>query len=372
MPKIQSVKTKKIGIICAFLLNISLGVFSEELIHEEFGWGIHIPSGWGIFEMDETVVTFSNPTGEAFIQVYTFDGSVYLTSEAILGLIEQGFGAQLEIAPIDYKRPSQFATNLGDVSLGYLLIEQSTFPVEGYALAFNEDHQDVLVFAFGKLDLFLAYADLLISSLDSFIPSVSDFQVPGAFSQFLSESSPSFQDIIDREARILQSYGEAPLEIKMDAWRRFYQIIYRDSFMSLANLADEIDRNYMGLGIPKHLYAQQLLSDLQSFEFIRTGNLADLAPPIVCYNTQTGDCDSLALLYMGILEHWGIKSILMISDIHKHAMVGVDVVGEGAKFTLNGKSYLVAELTEEVSLGMIAAEMADPADWFGFDLQFSP
>ena len=55
----------------------------------------------------------------------------------------------------------------------------------------------------------------------------------------------------------------------------------------------------------------------------------------------------------------------MVSLRHAHALVGVDVEGPGARFPYRERQYLVAELTDDVDIGMIAASMADPADWLG-------
>jgi hypothetical protein len=41
----------------------------------------------------------------------------------------------------------------------------------------------------------------------------------------------------------------------------------------------------------------------------------------------------------------------------------VDVAGEGARFEFEGTRYLLAEFTEEVDLGMIPRNMADPSKW---------
>jgi hypothetical protein len=44
-------------------------------------------------------------------------------------------------------------------------------------------------------------------------------------------------------------------------------------------------------------------------------------------------------------------------------MAAADVPGNGARMPHGGTSYLVAETTGSVGMGMIAADMADPAYW---------
>ena len=58
----------------------------------------------------------------------------------------------------------------------------------------------------------------------------------------------------------------------------------------------------------------------------------------------------------------------MVSREFGHALVGVDVPGEGARFPFQNREWLVAELTAEVPIGMIAQEMSEIAGWIGIKL----
>ena len=44
-------------------------------------------------------------------------------------------------------------------------------------------------------------------------------------------------------------------------------------------------------------------------------------------------------------------------------MAALDIPGEGARIEFEGKSYLVAELTDQVGIGLINKTMADPTQW---------
>ena len=77
-----------------------------------------------------------------------------------------------------------------------------------------------------------------------------------------------------------------------------------------------------------------------------------------------GDCDSKSLLYMALLERLGIGSVLMISDAHAHAMVGVEVrTGRDDAFVLRGREYAWAETTALLPLGLRSPELRSPDDW---------
>ncbi|MDY0111242.1 MAG: hypothetical protein RBT60_15045, partial [Candidatus Krumholzibacteria bacterium] len=56
-------------------------------------------------------------------------------------------------------------------------------------------------------------------------------------------------------------------------------------------------------------------------------------------------------------------AILLVSAEYSHAMAGVDVPGDGARYIHDGKGYLTAELTDRVGMGLVGANVADPAKW---------
>jgi transglutaminase-like putative cysteine protease len=166
---------------------------------------------------------------------------------------------------------------------------------------------------------------------------------------------------LEREARVLAIYTPEDT----DAWQRFYRILYRDSYRKV----DSLFRSLIMAGVsPRQdpvLTAKDLLAWIQGFSYARTGGLEDLSTPLDSLYNGAGDCDSLGLLYVILLKHYGIDAILMVSGTYSHAMAAVDVEAPGARFEWQDKKYLVAETTYEVDLGLIAADMADPAAWMG-------
>ena len=165
--------------------------------------------------------------------------------------------------------------------------------------------------------------------------------------------------VTEREARILSAAGSVA------AWRRFFRIIYRDSLNGLTPLIEELHRRYSPRPEPqeRRLIAEELLSWLQGFEYRRSGTLSDFLDPVQVLVSSSGDCDSLGLLYVLLLHSFEIDAILLVSEAYSHAMPAADLPGEGARFMVEGTGYLVAEMTEKVALGLIAADMADPSGW---------
>ena len=51
------------------------------------------------------------------------------------------------------------------------------------------------------------------------------------------------EGLVDRESRILEPYGALDEEVAHDAWRRYFRQIYRDNYMRLAPVAEEVERS---------------------------------------------------------------------------------------------------------------------------------
>jgi hypothetical protein len=171
--------------------------------------------------------------------------------------------------------------------------------------------------------------------------------------------------LVEREARVLAPYGALDEETAYDAWRRYFRQIYRDNFMRLESVALEIEDILEERDVSRDQYPEEILDWLQGFQFSRAGGLSDFMPPILCLSTSAGDCDSLAMTYVIILHHLGFDAIMMASNRYDHALAAVDVAGQGARYTYEGRDWLIAELTADVEIGQIRADIADPSGWIG-------
>lgn len=242
------------------------------------------------------------------------------------------------------------------------------------------------------------YEPMMISCLDAVFTSRQSFFEPGPMIQavypkegavkkeilfkgkklsvyFDRSDSEANQAVIDREFALLTRYLNSPLQQK--AWQRYYRMIYRDSLARCRHLSLMLEKELIevdkGGKLPSaETVAAALLEWMQDFTYTRDENGADfLNIPAVCTD-RSGDCDSRALLMSVILQHFNIDSILMIAPEQKHAVAAVDCTGDGARFTHNGKRYLIAETTAKVALGQIAQDLADPRLWFAVDWYIPP
>ena len=375
----------------------------------EYQYVVDIPAGWEILDAQQPqIVSFTDPNRVAVFQILAFPGNQFATVEEIDRYIREQFSAQGDAAPYQYLGdPAMFADYQFDTG---------SFIVRGYMTFLNRDEFDFAVMTYVPEDYYQEYHDLILSAVDSFSPSVPSRTRPGPVSQFFSNgleaaaeqaagdgataegrltlpagtdyqlpatlTSPDIQEahqvLIEREARVLSAYAptegatprpdpDTPPEW-VTAWRRYFRMIYRDSFDRLQPVAEALFQDLVMAGVPREDMPAHILEWLQTAEYARTRSLSDLMSPALCLVSFSGDCDSLGLTYAILLNHLGFDAILMVSIEYAHALVGVDVPGEGARFPFEDRQWLVAELTEEVGIGMIAQDMSDIGGWIGVEL----
>jgi hypothetical protein len=207
------------------------------------------------------------------------------------------------------------------------------------------------------------------------------------------------QDLVEREYRVLSAYASAP-ELLDAAVARFYRMVFRDAAPSLDALALDLSAAWetgawagtprsptlaqpripapglggtavtgprFGASAEPRAYAEALLSWVQGFRYERDPAGSDVVNPISAAFEGRGDCDSRALVMAILLRRENIRSILMVSLEHEHALAAVDAPGPGARFPFGKRLWLVAETTATVGIGRIDASQADPTDWIGVE-----
>ncbi|MFP4153018.1 MAG: hypothetical protein ACLFSV_09240 [Alkalispirochaeta sp.] len=377
----------------------------------DYEYIVDIPVGWEILDGERTdFISFTDPDHVAVFQIIAFPGNQFATADELEQYVRESYGATGDKAPYRYfNQPAIF---------GDYRFTAGQYDVRGYMAFLNRDEYDFAVMTFVPEDYYEQYHDAILSALDSFSPDTVTRNYPGPVSQFFGGDTDSeganaakggsargtvgtttlpegssyelpgsvaseavidaSQTLIEREARVLSAYtpeegesprvGDGPAPPWAVAWRRYFRMVYRDSFSRLEPVAEALFMDLARAGVPRDEMPARILGWLQSAEYKRTRSLSDLMSPSACLLEFAGDCDSLGITYVILLHHLGFDAILMASIEYAHAMVGVDVAGEGARFPFSGKEWLVAELTEEVAIGQIAQEMSDIGGWIGVKL----
>ncbi len=396
--------TRIVSVVALLLAVTSYARAQTVFRNPDFEYVVDLPAGWHILDGENAeIVSFADPNRVAVFQIIAFPGSRFATAEAVDRHIRERFDAAGDSASFRYLgEPAIFAD---------YRFSTGRFEVRGYMSFLNRDEFDYAVMTYVSTDHYEAYHDHILSVLDSFSPDIPSRAMPGPVSQFFSAdradrasdgeagatitlpsgveyvlppsiSSPEIREahqiLIEREARVLSSYapppesehhhgaGEPPWWVT--AWRRYFRMLYRDSFDRLQPVAEAIFMDLASAGVARDDMPARIVEWLQTARYERTASLSDLMNPASCLVEFAGDCDSLGLTYAILLHHLGFEAIMMVSMEFAHAMVGVDVSGEGARFPFEGREWLVAELTEEVGIGRIAADMSEISAWIGVKL----
>lgn len=375
---------KKIFAVFLFLPTLA----GAELVWSE-PWDFFIdpPEGWSFLDQPTPEhMALTDPGRKAVVQVFLQPPQAPEIEEAG-DLLLRKLRATGEHALVDWNGTQTW--------LASLRFTPTPGPAKGWALIVPWKDQHLIVLAFSPENLEGVYSDSLNSTLNSLALGEDGRRKPGILSRYYIQTSEmqeaslsltiagqprpvtyspaddeSARILIERESRILAPYGGKPG--MNEAWARFYRQINREIYASLEPLAQAWEQTVQAGQVKPQDLPGALLSWLQGLEYDRKGGLSDLSTPWQTLKERKGDCDSRALIYAGLMDKFGYPVILMVSAVYAHGMAALDLPGPGARFSFQGRSWLVAELTAPVSLGQIAADKADPSRWLGIDLWGKP
>jgi len=372
----------RVGLLLLFLFLLPQLQWGEYL---QFGYDIFVnmPASWQVQEVEERKFSAANRAEEAFLLVKYTEGSFFDDVGKMYSEYARELGAELH-------ETTAFPMAGSDASLGAIDFPFGSTACRGYLLCIESHRTDVVAISFSAVEDFDAYRDTLLSTLDSIALGENGLLEPGPVSRAVSpypdEDREQFridfegisipvalspaameatQELIEREARVLVVYGGT--EYADAAWRRYYRMLFRDLYRRSRPLYAALRQHLSPEDYSDYEIAVKLLEWVQDFEYERLDTLSDCLTPLRAAVEHRGDCDARGLLYAIMLHYYGIDSVLMVSAVYSHSMVGVDVDGKGARFGHNGKDYLVAETTDQVELGLIDRSMADPNKWLGID-----
>ena len=381
--------------ILALLLVLgTLRPVDAEQLSSKVGFFIDMPSGFTLKSGDgATRFAFADPEGGMEYDILAYEPGRFADATALANQSLGKLGSTGDSTPYSYEGRKAVLSELGFAldgkkQKGYALFIEGRKKAAGKGAV--DEHSYALLAFTAEAD-FAAYADFILSCLDSFSIDAAARRSPGPVSQFTLEWPPSLDKVRTvkvvgggqaslpwsedeasqeaqtdmREYKVLTAYGNEPV-LSLDAWARFYRMAYRESAARLDRLALETAK-VVPTGDPTET-ARQVLAWVQGFVYERDEKGSDFIPPLTAAYGATGDCDSRAVVAAIILERLGVDSILMVSHEYSHAMLGVDVPGGGQRFAFKGKKYLVGETTAKVGIGMVPADMADWSKWMGIDL----
>lgn len=374
---------KKIFLPLVVFITASLSLTAFEITLTG-GARMNIPEAWELDESDPSVPSWYSPDRRSAAEVMLWAPETWDTLDNFI-----------ESARPEGAEGDVFAFQCwgGEAALATWTFPGSGGIFRGWFLFVVRSGPDVRVSAIAAEEDFSERQPFLLSVLDSYIPGENWRLTPGAVSTFLevtgeskketvnvpfedtvlswkesSAGNQASQDVIEREALILSAYASVP-ELFYPAWERYYRLIYRDSYSRLETLAEALQNGPLPINTSDPRAAsERLLSWLQGFSYGSTERFSDLLSPSAACSSQTGDCDSLSLVLLILMDYYGIDGILILSQQAHHALTGLDVPGEGIRYTEGGKSWVIAELTSNLTLGNLPDKLTPVSDWFGVKL----
>jgi len=399
-----------VALVLLALCLLAPGSACAKQLGSDFGFIVDMPSGFIPGEGDgKTKFSYADPNEGMEFDIRVYEPGRYASAEAMAADVATRLSSTGDTEPFPYEGRKAVLSELsftlnGAPQKGYAIFIQGRAPppappADGSpaappppGLAPPHPEPSYALLAFSSAGRFDAYADLILSCLDSFSIDRAALRAPGPLSQYLlpwpperkatksvslpggtsadlpwsDEEAAQEAGTANREYRVLASYEQSQ-DLWIDAWARFYRMVYRESAARLDRLSLEFSR-VLPANDPTET-ARRVLAWVQGFVYQRDEKGIDFVTPLHAAFEGRGDCDSRAMLMAIILERMGIDCVLMLSREYSHAMLGVDVPGGGQRFPWNGKNYLVAETTAKVGLGMIAASQADFTKWLGVELE---
>jgi hypothetical protein len=396
-------------IICS-LLFVICHLYAEPLYSPVWGFSCDLPQEFEFSGGEEkSGYSFSSAGGASFdITVYgegrrgkIYDGPLDLMKDIAGRLNNRG-----DVSGFEYRGKKAALMEL-QFAMGAAAGGRSA-PMEGWALAVEMPASGkntasplagtsspplLLALAYGqkgKAELQPLYA----SALDSLAPSEEDRGAPGPLTEFsyprktrgkmpiavldceawfFAEDAEASQAVVDREFKVLSRAADKPGWEK--AWGRFYRMIYRDAWDRLADAAFIVERRLNASFRARAAkrgsreLADAALHWVQGFRYERNFLGSDFVNPVSACIEGRGDCDARSLLWALVLSQADIPASMMVSKEYSHAMGLAELPGEGARFKMDGKDWLVAETTAKVSVGRIGESVSDSTGWIGVALE---
>jgi len=154
---------------------------------------------------------------------------------------------------------------------------------------------------------------------------------------------------------------------------QYWSGMYRELFSKTNSQIERISSAFLQIAENEILNNQDLLqlciTFVQNIEYKVPSEKLGIIPPIVSIAREYGDCDTVSILLISLLNGLGYESVIYYSRDYRHAMIGINTSGTGFYKTHNGKNYYFLEVTNPGwSIGQISSDMQDISKWTLIDL----
>ncbi len=407
-----------IGFLAALcMVPVALGA---EILGADEGFFLDLPETYELVSDDgKGKYGFQGLGGAVTFQVAVYTGGTYISADAIAQDVRRRLKGEVQGKRLRFQGRDAFYASLSVKPYGQALA--------GYGFFINGSgsERDYVVLSLADAADKDDYTDALLSALDSFSIDRGGLKLPGPVSWSEvpydggAETRASFayagatveapirtnwveasRRLAEREYRLLLAYQDSA-DYGVGAWKRFYRMIFRDSYSRLDSLAfalgirvaelwdagrlPGVGGRLLGPSAPaassagarspeeEAALAEAVMALVQGFTYVRDTKGMDFTVPLEALLRSEGDCDARSMLAAILLQHWNLESGMMVSAEYFHAMALVDLEGAPgmkAGLSVDGKRFLAAETTDQVLPGLIASDMSREDAWIGIRFQF--
>ncbi len=352
------------------------------------GGSMNIPEAWNLSEEESSAPTWYSPDYRGAVEVVLWEPGTWTDMQAFANDVRPE-GAEGSIL--------SFPCWGGTAAFADWTFPSGNTMFRGWFLLVLDAGANIRISAVSTVEDFSERTPFLLSAIDSYTPLPEWSFHPGAVSRFLEFSAGTSsgepreitakfqgkdihwretpaatltnQDVIEREAVVLSSYAGVP-ELFYPAWQRYYHMIYRDTYRKMEPLAEALNAGPLPVSsTPPEKAAADILSWLQGFAYGSIDSLSGLLSPVSACATKTGDCDSLALVYLMLLQRYDVAGRLLLSHEAHHALAAIDLPGNGVRHEDQNGSWLTAELTTPLPLGELPPRLNGVSDWFSVEFE---
>lgn len=156
-----------------------------------------------------------------------------------------------------------------------------------------------------------------------------------------------------------------PADCEPEPWRCVYHSVTRDNRAYVVPLAKAFADYQAANQLDPRTTIDLVISWVQHITYrLPDDENFGLLPPARVAAEGWGDCDSKTLLAALILDELGVETVVLHSDTYKHAALGVDLPGDGQRFSFGRRKYLYVEVTSPGwQVGTMPPEVSSARLW---------
>ena len=367
-------------------------LFCEPVVDPDFSYSLDLPEGFQVAEYTPDGMSYrfynQNVPVSLLLKIYMKDAAK--DAESAFTRTVERLNGRADIDHITWR-------NLPCVISSFTMqLPSSDIEFEGWGTSVPLPGKDafLVLLCYTDTKSFSSLAQFIISTLNSLCIDKGSLNSPGIFTSYAFPQKEKVKESVkiggntiytefskdDREAlnfvtelefSVLSLYAEN--EKWIEAWRRYYRAIWRESSGLLKKAANDIYSSLYDIckkenpENPMIRMNELLLEWVQYMPYKRDNQTAkntDFTDLVGTFLSDGSDCDSRSLLLSVLLQNMGQDTCLFVSREYSHAVYGINLQIPGAKIRVEDADYLLCETTAKgIAPGLIDQSQSVTENW---------